>query len=94
MTILWLNTVSSQDEICSDIKNDLTLVKINVITLNFGSDTCQIKVGIVQVNTKSAQKMSDVRLLFHVLYVPVMCVHICCLCTCVYIVHLCVSECV
>ena len=46
-------------------KNYLTLVEINAITLNFGSDTCQIKVGIVQVNTKSAQKMSDVRLLFH-----------------------------
>ena len=50
-------------------KNDLTLVEINAITLNFGSDTCQIKVGIVQVNTKSAEKMSDVRLLFHALYI-------------------------
>ena len=50
------------------IKNDLTLVEINAITLNFGLDTCQIKVGIVQVNTKSAQKMSDVRLSFHTLY--------------------------
>ena len=49
-------------------KNDLTLVEINAITLNFGLDTCQIKVGIVQVNTKSAWKMSDVRLLFHALY--------------------------
>ena len=36
-------------------KNDLTLVEINAITLNFGLDTCQIKVGIVQVNTKSVQ---------------------------------------
>ena len=42
-------------------KNDLILVGIYA---NFGSDTCQIKVGIVQVNTKSAQKMSDVRLFF------------------------------
>ena len=30
-------------------KNDLTLLEIK---LNFGSDTCQIKVKIVQVNTK------------------------------------------
>ena len=29
---------------------------------------CQIKVGIVQVNTKSGRKMSDVQLLFHALY--------------------------
>ena len=50
-------------------KNDLTLVEINAITLNFGLDTCQIKVGIVQVNTKRDRKMSDVRLLFHVLLV-------------------------
>ena len=50
-------------------KNDLTLVKINAITLNFDSDTCQIKVGIVQVSTKSAQKMSDIPLLFHALHV-------------------------
>ena len=48
-------------------KNDLMLVKINAITLNFGLDTCQIKVGIVQVNTKSARKMSDVQLLFRAL---------------------------
>ena len=40
-------------------KNDLTLVEINAITL-IGSDTCQVKVGIVQINTKSARKMSDV----------------------------------
>ena len=32
-------------------KNDLTLVEIYAIALNFGSDMCQIKVGIVQVNT-------------------------------------------
>ena len=35
----------------------LTVVQIYVITINFGSETCQIKVGIVQVNTKSALKM-------------------------------------
>ena len=60
-------------EKCSDtchhkMKLVLTLVEINAITLNFGSDTCQIKVGIVQVNAKSARKMSDVRLLFHALH--------------------------
>ena len=36
--------------------------------LNFWSDTCQIKVIIVQVNTISAQKISDIQLLFHALY--------------------------
>ena len=60
--------MSAQHKICSDItKNDLTLVETYAIALNFGSDTCQIKVGIVQVNTKSGRKMSDVRLLFHAL---------------------------
>ena len=39
---------------------DLTVVQVYTIRLNFGSDTCQIKVKIVQVNTKSAWKMSDV----------------------------------
>ena len=38
------------------------------IALKFGSDTCQINVGIVQINTKSGRKMSDVRLLFHALH--------------------------
>ena len=60
-----LEYMSSQDEICSNIyqkwsdiyQNDLTLVEINTVTLNFGSDTCQIKVGIVQ-------EYSDVWLLF------------------------------
>ena len=33
---------------------DLTLVEINATTLNFGSDTCQIKVGIVQDQKCSA----------------------------------------
>ena len=41
-------------------KNDLTLVETSAIALNIGLDTCQNKVGIVQVNTKSRQKMSDV----------------------------------
>ena len=40
-----------------------------MLALNFGSDTCQIKVVIVQVNTKSGQKMSDVQLLFYALYI-------------------------
>ena len=48
-------------------KNDLTLVETYAMALNFDSDTCQIKVGIVQVKTKSDRKMSDVQLLFHAL---------------------------
>ena len=36
----------------------MIFLEIQAITLNCGSDTCQITVGIVQVNTKSAQ-MSD-----------------------------------
>ena len=40
-------------------KNDLTLVETYIIiALKFGSDIYQIKVGIVQVNTKSGQKMT------------------------------------
>ena len=49
------------------INTDLTSVEIYTVTLNFGLDTCQIKMQIVQVNTKSPQKMSKVRL-FHALY--------------------------
>ena len=56
--------MSAQDKICSE--NDQTLVEICTVAY-FGSDICQIKLGFVQVNTKSAQKMSDVRLLFHTL---------------------------
>ena len=41
------------------------------MALNFGLDTYQIKVGIVQVNIKSGRKMSDVRLLFHALLLQV-----------------------
>ena len=64
-----LGHLSSQNEICSDVyQNDLTLVEINAITLNFGSGTCQIKVEIIRVNNKSARKMSDVQLLFHALH--------------------------
>ena len=40
-------------------KNDLTLVEIYATIINFGSDTCQIKVVIVQVNIKSSCHMSD-----------------------------------
>ena len=50
-------------------KNDLTLVETCNIALKVGLDTCQIKVVIVQVNTKSGRKMYDVRLLIHALYV-------------------------
>ena len=46
-------------------KNDLTLVEIYATTLNLCSDMCQNEVGIVQVNAKSAWKMSDVQLSFH-----------------------------
>ena len=57
------------------INTDLTLVEIYTVTLNFGLDTCQIKMQIVQlqVNTKSPPKMSKVRL-FHALYV--LCTHV------------------
>ena len=41
-------------------KNDLTLIETYAIVLNFGLDTCQINMGIIQVNTKSGRKMSDV----------------------------------
>ena len=41
-------------------KNDLTLVETYAIALKFGPDVCQIKMGIVQVNIKSGQRMSDV----------------------------------
>ena len=49
-------------------KNDQTLVETCTVALYFGSDKCQIKLGFVQVNPKSARKMSDVRLLFHALW--------------------------
>ena len=64
-----LGHMSAQDIICSDIyQNDLTLVEICTVALYFGLDICQIKLGFVQVNLKSAQEMSDVRLLFHALH--------------------------
>ena len=50
-------------------RNEQTLVEICTVALYFGSDICQIKLGFVQVNPKSAQKMSDVQLLFHALCV-------------------------
>ena len=63
-----LGRMSAQDKSCSDISgNDQTLVEICIVALHFGSDICQIKLRFVQVNPKSAQKMSDVRLLFHAL---------------------------
>ena len=39
------------------LQNDQTLVEIYTVVLNFGYDTCQIKLGFVQVNTKSVQMM-------------------------------------
>ena len=40
------------------------------VVLQFGLNNCQIKLGFVQVNTKSTREMSDVpQLLFHVVYV-------------------------
>ena len=50
--------MSSQDEICSYIYQ--TLVEINAITLYFGSDTCQIKVGIVYVG-QCQKQLKNVR---------------------------------
>ena len=50
------------------VKNDQTLVEVCIVALYFGSDICQIKLGFIQVNPKSARKMSDVQLLFHTLY--------------------------
>ena len=48
-------------------QNDQTLVEICTVALYFASDICQFKLGFVQVNPKSALKMSDVQLLFHAL---------------------------
>ena len=39
----------------------------NYTVLDFGSDACQIYVQIVQVNAKSAWKISDILLLFYTL---------------------------
>ena len=47
---------------------DLTLVEVYTVALDYGSDTYQIKIQIVQVNTDNPQKMSYVQLLFHALY--------------------------
>ena len=51
-------------------KTDRMVVEICTVALQFGSNNCQIK--FVQVNLKSAQKMSDVRLLFHALHVEIL----------------------
>ena len=46
------------DKICFDIfQNGLTLVEKCTVALYFGSDVCQIKLGFVQVNPKSALRM-------------------------------------
>ena len=58
--------MSAQDKICS--RNDQTLIEICTVALYFSSDVYQIKLGFVQVNTKSARKMSDLQLLFCALY--------------------------
>ena len=42
--------------------NDQTLVEICTVALHFCLDICQIKLGFVQVNPKSARKMSNVQL--------------------------------
>ena len=57
-----LGHMSAQDEMCSDIYQKVTDISRSLC--NYCSDTCQIKVGIVQVNTKIGRKMSDVQLLF------------------------------
>ena len=57
-----------------NIKFVLTFTKID-LTLNFGLDTCQIKVGIAQVHTKSGPKMLDLQLLSHALHMYSMCIH-------------------
>ena len=60
--------MSAHYKICSDIlQNYQTLVEIYTVALYFGSNICQTKLGFVQVNPKSAWKMSDVQLLFHAL---------------------------
>ena len=57
--------MSGQDKFVLTFANyDQTLVEICTVALYFGLDICQ---GFVQVNPKSAWKMSDVRLLFHAL---------------------------
>ena len=65
-----LGHMSVQNKICPDIYlYDLTLTQTYVIrklTLNFGSEHVKSKcMGIAQVNTKSSQVMSDVRMYVH-----------------------------
>ena len=69
MSVICREHKMCKDEKCSDIyvstikfvltftNNDLTLVEIYAIVLDFCSDICQTKVEIVQVNIKSAHKM-------------------------------------
>lgn len=47
----------AQDKICFDIFSDISIV--------FDSGICQIKLGLIQVNLKSAWKMSNVQMLFY-----------------------------
>ena len=50
--------MSTQPKICSDnSQNDLTLVPVHIVVIHFGLDVCQIKLGFVQVNTKSVQNV-------------------------------------
>jgi len=52
--------MSAQDKFdLTFTRSDVTLVEIYAATINFSSDTCQNKVIVVQVNTKSAQKLSE-----------------------------------
>ena len=61
-----LGHMSAQDKIFVKLINtDLTLVEIFTVTLDYGLDTCQIKMQIVQVNTTTPL---NIRLLFHALY--------------------------
>ena len=41
-------------------QNDLTLVEIYTVVLHYGLDTCQIKLGFVQVKVHGKRHMLDV----------------------------------
>ena len=49
-----LDTCQLKTKFVSILKKTNLTVKIDTITLNFGSDTCQINIQIVQVISKSA----------------------------------------
>ena len=63
----WTHISSTQTCYDHKPKTELILIGIYTVTLDFGSNACQMIVGIVQVNIKSAWNMSDLRLLFHAL---------------------------